>query len=73
MFERIRHIFDELLAQRERQANIRYFDGLSDRVLSDIGVDRSEIPSLFGSAEAGATGQRGQPSLRVVRGTHYAP
>jgi uncharacterized protein YjiS (DUF1127 family) len=53
MFEHIRDIFDDLLAARERRANIRYFEGLSDRVLRDIGVERSEIGTLFDGSGPG--------------------
>ena len=58
MFEHIRNIFDDLLAARERRANIRYFQGLSDRVLRDIGIDRADIEGLFDSSGPGRSARR---------------
>ncbi|MDQ0394085.1 hypothetical protein [Labrys monachus] len=73
MFDRIGQIFNELLARREREANIRSFESLSDRVLWDIGVDRSEIPGLFGSAAAGRTIVRKRRRLDIVGEAHCSP
>jgi len=53
MFEHIRDIFDDLRAARERRANIRYFAGLSDRMLRDIGVERADIERLFDNSGPG--------------------
>lgn len=47
MFGWIKDILGDLLAERQRRANIEYFDGLSDRVLRDIGIERSDIEKIF--------------------------
>ncbi|WP_448952927.1 DUF1127 domain-containing protein [Labrys neptuniae] len=47
MFDWIRDIVGDLLAERQRRANIDYFEGLSDRVLRDIGIDRCDIEKIF--------------------------
>jgi uncharacterized protein YjiS (DUF1127 family) len=70
MFEHIRDIFDDLLAARERRANIRYFEGLSDRVLRDIGVERSEIESLF---DASGPGRSDWKQASAAYETKFAP
>lgn len=51
MFGWIKDIIGDLLAERQRRANIEYFDGLSDRVLRDIGIDRSDIEKIFDRAD----------------------
>ncbi len=54
MFDRIRDIVDSLLAERERRANIDYYQGLSEQVLRDIGVERCDIEKLFDNSAPGA-------------------
>jgi uncharacterized protein YjiS (DUF1127 family) len=69
MFEPIRDIFDNLLAARERRANIRYFQALSDRVLRDIGVERSDIETLF---DGSAPTRRSPKQAETAYGTNFA-
>jgi Domain of unknown function (DUF1127) len=58
MFDWIKDIVGDLLAERQRRANIEYFDGLSDRVLRDIGIDRSEIEEIFSRDDPYWKGQK---------------
>jgi uncharacterized protein YjiS (DUF1127 family) len=51
MLDRIKDIVDDLLAERQRRANISYFDSLSDQVLQDIGIERCDIERLFDKAD----------------------
>jgi uncharacterized protein YjiS (DUF1127 family) len=53
MFDRILNLWDTLREARERRANIRYFAGLSDQVLRDIGVERYEIEAMFDRPKPG--------------------
>ena len=46
MFDRIRSAFDDVLAARQRRADIELLDGLSDRALADLGVERCDIERL---------------------------
>ena len=58
MFNWFKDILDDLLAERERRANIKYFDNLSDQVLRDIGIERCDIESLFDKADPYWRGRR---------------
>ncbi len=55
----------KLRASRARRRSIRELDQLSDHVLADIGLHRSEIVSVVDEVIAGGTPRR---SERVVRG-----
>ncbi|MDQ0474398.1 DUF1127 domain-containing protein [Labrys wisconsinensis] len=70
MFDRIRRILDDARAARQRRAAIALLDGLSDRTLADLGVERCDIERLV---DRSGPGRRRDAPAGLVHGGRFAP